>query len=81
MAHRIHCCAVLALALAAGWPRQTEAMGFGNPAPVVTAVSVAPTPLPANGSATITCSATDDSSVAALSVTVSGGTLANGAAS
>jgi len=56
-------------------------MGFGNPAPVVTGVSVSPSPLPANETATITCSATDDGAVTALTVTVNGGTLANGAAS
>lgn len=53
-------------------------MGFGNAVPAITGLSVSPTPLPANSSAVIACSATDDTSVASLTVTVSGGTLANG---
>jgi len=78
MAHRISRCALLALGLAAVWPRQSVAMGFGNLAPAVSGVSVSPSPLPASGTATITCSATDDASVARLSVSVNGGSLPNG---
>ncbi|HEY6004917.1 MAG TPA: hypothetical protein VIV57_18715 [Anaeromyxobacter sp.] len=61
-------------------PGRAGAMGFGNAAPVVTALSVSPQPVPAAGAATIACSATDDRGVASLTVTVSGGTLPGGGA-
>jgi hypothetical protein len=72
---------VLALAAAAvAAPPPARAMGFGNDAPVVTALSVSPQPVPAAGQATISCSATDDGGVARLTVTVTGGTLPGGGA-
>jgi len=80
MAHRIRRCATLALALATAWPFASSAAGGGNLAPAVTALSVSPTPIPANGPAVIRCSAADDAAVTAMSVTVSGGTLPSGGA-
>ncbi len=59
-------------------PCATSAMGFGNPAPVIDSIAVSPTPVPANGTATISCSAHDDGSVTSLQVSVSGGTLSGG---
>jgi hypothetical protein len=52
-------------------------MGFGVPPPTLTALTVS-SPVVENATATITCSASDQGSVTALTVTVSGGTLPNG---
>lgn len=78
MTHKLLVCAGFAVSLALGAPRGAEAMGFGNPAPVVGSLSVSPSPIPAASTATISCGATDDSSVNRLTVSVSGGLLPNG---
>ena len=67
--------ALLALALT----REAGAMGFGNSAPTVGAVSFSPTPVPALAEADVTCAATDDAGVAKFTFTVSAGALAGGA--
>ncbi len=56
-------------------PAAALGMGFGNAAPVVDSLAISPSPVPANGTATISCAAHDDSSVVRLTVSVSGGTL------
>ncbi|MFL5262414.1 MAG: PKD domain-containing protein [Anaeromyxobacteraceae bacterium] len=70
--------AALALLLASFSAGPAAAMGFGNAAPVIDAVSASPDPLPADAIATIACSAHDDGSVQRLTVTVSGGSLPAG---
>ncbi|HET9599090.1 MAG TPA: hypothetical protein VFP65_26190, partial [Anaeromyxobacteraceae bacterium] len=71
----------LPLALAAALlPSGAHPMGFGVPPPTVTALSVS-SPVVENATATITCSASDQGSVTALTVTVSGGALPNGTTS
>src|SRR5512135_3291744 len=77
MTHKLLVCAVFAASLAFGAPRDAAAMGFGNPAPVVGSLSASPSPIPAASTATISCGATDDSSVKRLTVSVSGGLLPN----
>ena len=72
--------AAFALALLAR-PGPARAMGLGNTAPIVDSVTVSPTPARENDAATITCVAHDGSSVASLTVTVSGGLLAGGGTS
>jgi hypothetical protein len=68
-------CAVAAVPLAA-----RAGMGFGNAAPVVAVPTFSADPVPADATVTVTCSAQDtDGTVTALSVTVTGGTLENGA--
>jgi hypothetical protein len=70
--------AAIALAAAAS-PSLAGAMGLGNAAPIVDAVVVSPSPVPANAMATVSCAAHDvDGSVQRLSVNVSGGALAGG---
>lgn len=77
MSAPLRCAAALACLLAAT-PRGVDAAGFGNPAPVVAAPALSADPVPAGGAVTITCSATDDGQVTALSVSVTGGALENG---
>lgn len=72
---------VLATSLLLAGPSRAAAMGLGNASPTVTSVAVSPQPVPAGGSASVACSAADDSGIGRLVVSVSGGTLPGGGAS
>ena len=58
----------------------STAWGYGNQAPVIVSFEASPAPLVAQGVATLSCAATDDTSVARLRLYVSGGSLPGGVA-
>ena len=74
---RVSRAAAVGFALAIAF--DAAAMGLGNAAPAVGAITFSPSPVPALASASVTCDASDDAGVVSLAFTVSGGSLAGGA--